>query len=92
MVNYYDSIKPNYKRYGTTYAARYARVCRRGIEIVYLSNGDHLIVNKDGLWEGMVPITEATEIWWADVGLDNALSRAWHQYHRYGRHWWVIYF
>ena len=45
------------------------------IEIVYLSNGDHLIVNSDGLWEGMVPNREATDIWWSDVGLDNALSQ-----------------
>lgn len=46
------------------------------IEIVYLSNGDHLIVNSDGLWlRWMLPNREATDIWWSDVGLDNALSQ-----------------
>ena len=45
------------------------------IEIVYLSNGDHLIVNSDGLWlRWMLPNREATDIWWSDVGLDNVLS------------------
>lgn len=44
------------------------------IEIVYLSNGDHLIINEEGLLDGLEPNTEATDIWWSDVGLDNVLS------------------
>tara|TARA_R100000951_G_C2600691_1_gene168088 strand:+ start:259 stop:525 length:267 start_codon:yes stop_codon:yes gene_type:complete len=44
------------------------------IEIVYLSNGDHLIINEEGLLDGLEPNMEATDIWWSDVGLDNVLS------------------
>ena len=44
------------------------------IEIVYLSNGDHLIINEEGLLDGLAPNMEATDIWWSDVGLDNVLS------------------
>ena len=44
------------------------------IEIVYLSNGDHLIINEEGLLDGLEPNVEATDIWWSDVGLDNVLS------------------
>ena len=51
------------------------------IEIVYLSNGDHLIINEEGLLDGLEPNMEATDIWWSDVGLDNVLSQhrlKWH--------------
>ena len=44
------------------------------IEIVYLSNGDHLIINEEGLLDGLEPNMEATDIWWLDVGLENVLS------------------
>lgn len=44
------------------------------IEIVYLSNGDHLIINEEGLLDGLELNMEATDIWWSDVGLDNVLS------------------
>ena len=44
------------------------------IEIVYLSNGDHLIMHEEGLLDGLEPNMEATDMWWSDVGLDNVLS------------------
>lgn len=44
------------------------------IEIVYLSNGDHLIINEEGLLDGLEFNKEATDIWWLDVGLENVLS------------------
>jgi len=43
------------------------------IEIVYLSNGDHLIINEEGLLDGLEFNREATDIWWLDVGLENVL-------------------
>ena len=44
------------------------------IEIVYLSNGDHLVINEEGLLEGLEPNTEATQLWWDDVGINNVLE------------------
>jgi len=44
------------------------------IEIVYLSNGDHLIINEEGILDGLEPNMEATDIGRSDVGLDNVLS------------------
>ena len=74
-VNNYDSIKANYKRYGTTLRWKDMQEFVDGrIEIVYLSNGDHLIINEEGLLDGLEPNMEATDIWWLDVGLDNVLS------------------
>ena len=42
------------------------------IEIVYLSNGDHLIINEEGLLDGLPINQKATNIWWNDLGLDRS--------------------
>ena len=42
------------------------------IEIVYLSNGDHLIINEEGLPDGLPINQKATNIWWNDLGLDRS--------------------
>ena len=34
------------------------------IELVYLSNGDHLVINEEGLLEGFPINQKATNIWW----------------------------
>jgi hypothetical protein len=44
------------------------------IELVYLSNGDHLVINEEGLLEGLQPNTRATDLWWLDVGMDNVFK------------------
>ena len=42
------------------------------IELVYLSNGDHLVINEEGLLDGLPINQKATNIWWNDLGLDGS--------------------
>ena len=42
------------------------------IELVYLSNGDHLVINEEGLVDGLPINQKATNIWWNDLGLDRS--------------------
>jgi len=42
------------------------------IELVYLSNGDHLVINEEGLLDGLPINQKATNIWWNDLGLDRS--------------------
>ena len=38
------------------------------IEIVYLSDGDHLVINEEGLLDGLPVNLDATTLWWLDIG------------------------
>ena len=40
------------------------------IELVYLSNGDHLVINEEGLLDNLPINTKASRIWWDDLGID----------------------
>ena len=40
------------------------------IEIVRLSDGDHLVINEEGLLDGLPVNFDATAVWWCDVGDD----------------------
>ena len=42
------------------------------IELVYLSNGDHLVINEEGLLDGLPINQKATNTWWNDLGLDGS--------------------
>lgn len=42
------------------------------IELVYLSNGDHLVINEEGLLDGLPINQKATDTWWNDLGLDRS--------------------
>ena len=42
------------------------------IEIIFLSNGDHLVINEEGLLDGLPINQKATNIWWNDLGLDRS--------------------
>jgi hypothetical protein len=42
------------------------------IELIFLSNGDHLVINEEGLLDGLPINQKATNIWWNDLGLDRS--------------------
>ena len=42
------------------------------IELILLSNGDHLVINEEGLLEGLPINQTATNTWWNDLGLDRS--------------------
>ena len=42
------------------------------IELILLSNGDHLVINEEGLLDGLPINQTATNMWWNDLGLDRS--------------------
>ena len=42
------------------------------IELILLSSGDHLVINEEGLLDGLPINQKATNIWWNDLGLDRS--------------------
>ena len=40
------------------------------IEIVRLSDGDHLVINEEGLLDGLPINFEATAVWYCDLGYE----------------------
>lgn len=44
------------------------------VELIFLSNGDHLVINEEGLLDNLPINPKASRIWWLDVGMDNVFK------------------